>query len=99
LKKCIFLLLALFLLTPLTAQAATNYETEVEWGVNFRSGPSTDYYKFRMIPRGEDIHVIEQVNRYWLKIQVQDGTIGYISSNPKRPYSDPCERFTFSLVE
>jgi cell wall-associated NlpC family hydrolase len=86
LKKSICLLLAFSLIAPGAAQAASNYETEVEWGVNFRSGPSADAYKYRMIPKGEDIHVIEEVNSHWLKIIVQDQTIGYISSNPK--YTD-----------
>jgi len=82
-KKCIMLLLALFLVTPLASQAATRYETTVERGVNFRAAPSTDAYIFRMIPKGEKIHVIGKHNAYWLKIQVQDGTVGYISSDPK----------------
>lgn len=84
-KKTIAMALSLFLLTPLASQAAT-YETNVESGVNFRSAPSTKSYTYRSIPAGEDIHVIEKINSYWLKIQVQDGTIGYISANTK--YTD-----------
>jgi cell wall-associated NlpC family hydrolase len=84
-RKTIAIALSLFLVTPLAAQAAT-YETEVESGVNFRSKPSTQSYTYRMIPKGEDIHVIDQYNSYWLKIQAQDGTIGYISANSK--YTD-----------
>jgi cell wall-associated NlpC family hydrolase len=86
LKKPIFLLLALSLISPAAAQAASNYETEVEWGVNFRADASSNAYKYRMLPKGEDIHVIEEANSHWLKIHVQDGTTGYISSNPK--YTD-----------
>lgn len=77
--------MSLFLVTPLATQAAS-YETEVERGVNFRSEPSTSSYVYRMIPGGEDIHVIDKLNNYWLKIQVQDGTVGYISANSK--YTD-----------
>jgi cell wall-associated NlpC family hydrolase len=62
---------------------ADNYETGVEWGVNFRSAPSTDSYVFRMIPKGEDIHVIDQVNEDWLQVKVQDGTIGFVSAKSK----------------
>lgn len=82
-KKCIMLLLALFLVTPLAAQAAPKYETTVKYGVNFRAAPSTSAYIYRMLPKGEKIHVIGKHNAYWLKIQVQDGTVGYISSDPK----------------
>jgi cell wall-associated NlpC family hydrolase len=62
---------------------AENYETEVEWGVNFRSAPSTNSYVFRMIPKGEDIHVINQVNGSWLQVKAQDGTIGFVSAKSK----------------
>lgn len=85
-KKTILLGIALLLAAPGAAGAASSYETEVVSGVNFRNAPSTDSYTYRLIPRGEDIHVIEKVNSYWLKIQVQDGTIGYISANSK--YTD-----------
>lgn len=84
-KKTMAVALSLFLVTPLATQAAS-YETEVERGVNFRTEPSTSSYVYRMIPSGEDIHVIDKVNNYWLKIQVQDGTVGYISANAK--YTD-----------
>ncbi len=76
------LLLALPAAIPLSAQAI-NYETTVERGVNFRAQPSTSAYVFRMIPRGEKIHVVEKMNNYWLKIIVQDGTLGYISAQSK----------------
>jgi len=61
------------------------YETKVIYGVNFRSIPNTssESYVYRMIPKGEDIHVIEQIDDGWLKIIVQDGTVGYISALPK----------------
>src|SRR5690606_34282164 len=87
LKKTLVLTMALLLAAPVASQAASSsYETEVTYGVNFRSAPNVDAYVFRMIPKGEDIHVIEKTNQYWLKIKVQDGTIGYISSNAK--YTD-----------
>jgi cell wall-associated NlpC family hydrolase len=68
------------------ASAATAYETEVTAGVNFRAKPSTDSSVYRLIPKGEDIHVLEEVNRYWLKIEVKEGKVGYISANDK--YTD-----------
>jgi cell wall-associated NlpC family hydrolase len=85
LKKALLLGLAISLFAPTAVQAAT-YETEIERGVNFRSAPSTNAYIFRMIPKGEDIHVIEKINSYWLKIKVQDGTEGFISADSK--YTD-----------
>jgi cell wall-associated NlpC family hydrolase len=69
-----------------SVSAAVQYETEVTYGVNFRDKPSATGYKYRMLPKGEDIHVIEKISSYWLKIQVQDGTIGYISADAK--YTD-----------
>jgi cell wall-associated NlpC family hydrolase len=64
------------------ASAAT-YETKVISGVNFRSAPSTSATVYRLLPKGESIHVIEKVNNYWLKVQTKDGRIGYISANSK----------------
>jgi cell wall-associated NlpC family hydrolase len=65
------------------ASAATTYETEVLYGVNLRSAPSTSASVYRMLSKGEDIHVIEKVNSYWLKVQTKDGRIGYISASSK----------------
>lgn len=81
-KHILLATMALFLVTPSIAQAAT-YETEIEQGVNFRSGPSVQSSTYRLLSKGEDVHVMEKVNSYWLKIQAKDGKIGYISANPK----------------
>lgn len=86
-KRITATLLALVMVFSIAnAALAVTYETEVKYGVNFRTGPSTDSKVIRMLEKGEDIHVIEQVNRYWLKVQTKDGRIGYISSNTK--YTD-----------
>jgi cell wall-associated NlpC family hydrolase len=88
-KKIAAAALALFLIAPAampTPSHAATYETNVERGVNFRAQPSTSSYIYRMIPKGEDIHVIEKTNNYWLKIKVQDGTTGYISAQSQ--YTD-----------
>ncbi|WP_052703151.1 C40 family peptidase [Paenibacillus beijingensis] len=66
-----------------TVSAASVYETKVVSGVNYRTSPSTSASKIRLIPKGEDIHVISQANKYWLQISTQDGQTGYISSNSK----------------
>lgn len=66
-----------------TASAATYYETKVIGGVNFRVGPRTSASTIRLLPRGEQIHVISKVNSYWLKIKDKKGRTGYISSSSK----------------
>lgn len=76
------LMLSLPAALPAPVHAAT-YETQVISGVNLRKGPSTSYATIRLLPKGENIHVIEQVNSYWLKVQTKDGTIGYVSANDK----------------
>ena len=83
-KKTLLLTLALSIATPATVMAAQpGYDTEVIYGVNFRSAPSTNSHVYRMLPKGEDIRVIEQVNDYWLHIETQDGQTGFISANSK----------------
>lgn len=66
-----------------TASAATAYETNVKYGVNFRVSPSMGASKIRQLNRGENIHVISKVNSYWLKITDKNGRTGYISSDSK----------------
>lgn len=83
-KKTLLLTLALSIATPATVMAAQpGFDTEVVYGVNYRSAPSTDSHVYRMLPRGEDVRVIRQVNNYWLEVQTQDGQTGYISANSK----------------
>lgn len=86
-KKFIASLLALFLVLPLVLVPpkadAASFETTIKRGVNFRAQPSTSAYIYRMIPKGERVHVIQKENNYWLRIMVQDGTIGFISSDSK----------------
>jgi cell wall-associated NlpC family hydrolase len=69
--------------------SAAVYETEVTYGVNFRSKPSTNSSIYRMLKKGETIHVIEQVNAYWLKVEDRNGKVGYISANDKYTDYDP----------
>ncbi|WP_276357655.1 SH3 domain-containing C40 family peptidase [Cohnella caldifontis] len=63
--------------------ASTNYETDVKYGVNLRTGPSTSNPVIRLVHTGEDVHVISKVNAYWLKVQTKDGKTGYISASSK----------------
>lgn len=84
-KKIIAASLGLFLLAPSMMHAAS-FDTLVERGVNFRSKPTTSSSVYRMIKKGEKIDVIQQENKWWLKVKTKDGKIGYISSNSK--YTD-----------
>ena len=84
-SKLILILIASILGSGLFASvgaAATNYETEVLYGVNFRSQPSTSSKVIRMLKKGEAIHVKEKLGN-WLKVETKDGKTGYISSNKK----------------
>lgn len=63
------------------------YETKVLYGVNFRNQPNSDTsHIYKMISKGEMIHVIKEMDANWLQIQTQDKVVGYISSNTK--YTD-----------
>ena len=87
-KKIVLLGFALAVVLGIFAgqASAAVYETEVTYGVNFRSKPSTNSSIYRMLKKGENIHVIEQVNAYWLKVEDRNGKVGYISANDK--YTD-----------
>lgn len=86
-KKCIIALLALCIALPLAfvpeEAGAASFETVIKKGVNFRAAPSTSAYIYRLLPKGERVHVIKKENKYWLRIMVKDGTIGYISADPQ----------------
>lgn len=83
-KKISAFLLAGSMLFAGTGQAfAAHTEAEVTYGVNFRTAPNTSSTVMRMLPRGETIHVLDQVNRHWLKIETTDGSKGYISASSK----------------
>lgn len=82
-RLSLLLILVLSLAFPAVVQASTSYETEVKSGVNFRNAPSTSSKVLRALRKGEDIHVIQRLSTYWLKVVVKDGTVGYVSANPK----------------
>jgi len=66
--------------------SAASYETEVTYGVNMRSEPSLSSKVYRMLKKGEDIHVISEASGNWLKVKTKSGTVGYISAADK--YTD-----------
>ncbi|WP_235929833.1 C40 family peptidase [Chengkuizengella marina] len=52
-------------------------------GVSFRTGPSTSYDRMRYLKTGEDVTIIEKVNKYWYKVLDKKGQAGYVSSSKK----------------
>ncbi|MET3207619.1 UNVERIFIED_CONTAM: hypothetical protein ABIC26_000555 [Paenibacillus sp. PvR008] len=62
--------------------------TTVLSGVNLRSKPDSSGVSpsLRLIPNGEKVHVIREVNALWLEVRTKDNLTGYISAKPK--YSD-----------
>lgn len=50
-------------------------------GVNFRTGPGTNYSVIKLLPTGTVVQVLEAVSGVtWYKGKLDDGTVGYISS-------------------
>jgi len=68
---------------PTTVQPPANQQTAsaiVARGVNFRSAPSTSSTVYETLKTGTPIKVLEEVNAYWLKVEV-NGKTGYLSPN------------------
>jgi cell wall-associated NlpC family hydrolase len=61
---------------------STNNEAKIVSTVNFRTAPSTSSNTYGVLPRGTIVNVLEEVNRYWLKVEV-DGLVGYISASSR----------------
>jgi cell wall-associated NlpC family hydrolase len=61
-----------------SATAAMAAPATVEKSVNFRSAPSTSSSVYQLLKPGTSIDVLEEVNRYWLKVSV-NGKVGYLS--------------------
>jgi len=68
----------------ISISSATQFETSVEYGVNLRdlpdNGPNSLIY--RLLSKGEEIHVIREIDAYWLEVQTVDKLIGFISAKP-----------------
>ena len=56
---------------------------EVIYGVNLRTGPSTDADIIRMLKKGEPVWILEQVSQNWYRVADQNNVIGYASAKPK----------------
>ncbi|MFD0714370.1 stalk domain-containing protein [Paenibacillus sp. GCM10027626] len=68
----------------ISISSATNYENTVRYGVNLRKAPSAEENApvYRLIPKGERIHVIREIDANWLEVQTADKRIGFISAKP-----------------
>ncbi|MCV9950634.1 stalk domain-containing protein [Paenibacillus sp. BT-177] len=68
--------------------SADDFFTTVLSGVNLRSKPDSSETSpsLRLIPTGEKVHVIREVNALWLEVRTKNNLTGYISAKPK--YSD-----------
>ena len=78
-KKFLCLTLAVVILIgacPISTFAANNATTTA--GVNFRSGPGTNYNKIGVVYEGQRIEVLEKSGD-WYKVNV-NGTVGYITA-------------------
>lgn len=70
------------------AQAATAVQGNVltgtiQYGVNFRVGPSTSSKVIKMLKAGEKVTILDQSNAYFYKVRTSDGKTGYISNSVK----------------
>ncbi|WP_314588040.1 stalk domain-containing protein [Paenibacillus terrigena] len=68
--------------------SAVEYETSILQGVNLRTSPNSqnDSNALGLLPAGEKIHVIREVDALWLEVQTKNNGNGYISAKPK--YTD-----------
>lgn len=62
--------------------------SKVIWGVNFRTGPTSAASAIRLLPKGEELLLLEKVNDSWYKAQDSNGIVGYVSSGSKYLISD-----------
>lgn len=62
-----------------------SFDTRINWGVNLRSHPNTDESTqvYRMLSRSEKIHIIREVDAFWLEVITPAGEFGYVSAKPK----------------
>ncbi|GGH31286.1 C40 family peptidase [Paenibacillus segetis] len=68
--------------------SAIDYATTILSGVNLRSTPdsTSDSTSLQMLPAGEKVHIVQEVDAFWLEVRTRDNKTGYISAKPK--YSD-----------
>jgi uncharacterized protein YraI len=50
-------------------------------GVNLRKGPGKNYEVITVLKKGQKISILEYTNKDWVRIQLSNKTIGYITSS------------------
>lgn len=62
-----------------------NYDTTILYGVNLRSSPDTTDHSAvqEMLSAGDKVHVVREVNAFWLEVRTRDNKTGYISAKPQ----------------
>ncbi len=79
-KKTLITLAAATVLTLSISSSALAAQGVVEKGVNFRTSPSTSGTVIGLVKAGTTFEVLDQVNSYWVKANV-NGQVGYLSTN------------------
>lgn len=79
-KKTLITLAAAAVLTLSISSSALAAQGVVEKGVNFRTSPSTSGTVIGLVKSGTTFEVLDQVNAYWVKANV-NGQVGYLSTN------------------
>ncbi|WP_018753912.1 SH3 domain-containing C40 family peptidase [Paenibacillus sanguinis] len=81
------LLLSSYTALPNQAAAATVASAKatgyIVSGVNFRDQPSVSGKIIGFLKEGSEVAVLDQSNKYFYKVQSEDGTVGYVSANSK----------------
>lgn len=72
--------LAAAVLTLSISSSALAAQGVVEKGVNFRTAPSTSSSIIGLVKAGTSFEVLDQVNSYWVKANV-NGQVGYLSTD------------------
>jgi cell wall-associated NlpC family hydrolase len=67
---------------PPVQDEPTKNEAVIVSTVNFRKAPSNSSTTYGILPTGTIVNVIEEYNRYWLKVEVK-GIEGYISASSR----------------
>lgn len=60
---------------------ASTGTAEIIRGVNFRTGPSTNSGRIRMLNRGEQVTILKRENSHWYQVRDRNGRVGYVSSS------------------
>ncbi|MEG2278280.1 MAG: SH3 domain-containing protein, partial [Odoribacter sp.] len=85
------------------------YDAETTADVNFRDGAGTDYDVIDVIGTGTKVTVLDDSNRSWYRVQLSNGSKGYISAqyikktgggvNPPAPSDDPTDDYQAQTTE